>query len=80
MIAGQPIPYNEWDKFYKDADNSAVKEVMKNSFVVHYWSHYVKDSSVAYVMEREHLLYKIFEANCPLTEQHLLGRLIGFPY
>ena len=57
-----------------------MRDVIKNSFVVHYWNQKRKDSGAAYVIKEEHLLYKIFEANCPLTEEHLLGWLTGFPY
>ena len=31
-------------------------------------------------MNRSHPLYKIFEANCPLTYEHLLRNMEGTPY
>ena len=39
-----------------------------------------KHSSGRLAMNRSHPLYKIFEANCPLTYEHLLRNMQGTPY
>ena len=80
LTSGQPIPWPEWEKFYHSADDQLVREVTKESFAVHYWNRRRLASGVDYVLDKKHLLYQIFEANCPLTEERLLGRLIGSPY
>ena len=80
MVTGQPIAYWEWGKYYESTYDYAVREVTRNSFAVHYWNRLRRDSSVVHVLDEEHLLYKIFKANCPNTEERLLQRLVGFPY
>lgn len=80
MITGQPIPWWEWEKYYESGDDQALRELTKNSFAVHYWNRQRRDSSVNHVLEKEQLLYNIFKANCPLTEERLLQKLIGFRY
>ena len=34
----------------------------------------------SFLLDPEQPLYKIFEANCPATEKHLLRSFIGSPY
>ena len=80
IITGQPIPYPEWVRYYKSVDNYGVQELTKNSFALHYWNRMRTVSKMDIVLNEEHLLYKIFKANCPYTEQHLLKKLVGISY
>ena len=80
MTSAQPIPWWNWEKFYKSADGDMVREVTKDSFAVHYWNYMRLSSNVKYMLDKNHLLYQIFEANCPLTEERLLRKHIGSPY
>ena len=80
MTSAQPIPWSKWKKFFKSADGGVVREVTKDAFAVHYWNRMRLNSKVDYMLDKNHLLYQIFEANCPLTEERLLRRLIGSPY
>ena len=81
IITGQPIPYHEWARYYKSVKNyDWVQELTKNSFALHYWNRMRKVSKIDLVLNEEQLLYKIFKANCPYTEQHLLKKLVGIPY
>ena len=80
MTSAQPIPWWNWEKFYKSADGDMVREVTKDSFAVHYWNRMRLNSNVNYMLDKNHLLYQIFEANCPLTEERLLRKHIGSPY
>ena len=81
MTSAQPIPWNDWQKYYESADGDVVREVTKDAFAVHYYEHVMLDSAADHLrVDKNHLLYQIFEANCPLTEKLLLRRLIGSPW
>ena len=69
------------------------RELLRDSFAVHYWNHCRTYRNTAnrcvtgraetrreYLLDPQHLLYRIFEANCPVTEKNLLRHLIGHPY
>ena len=79
MTSAQPIPWNSWRKYYKSADGDVVREVTKNAFAVHYYNSVMLNYGKAdhLRVDKNNLLYQIFEANCPLTEERLLRRLIG---
>ena len=52
------------------------------SFAVHYWNHMRarEEKDKRLTVKRGHPLYKIFEANCPLTYEHVLRDMEGDPY
>ena len=81
MNSAQPIPWYSWRKYYESADGDVVREVTKDAFALHYYEHVMLDSKADHLrVGKNNLLYQIFEANCPLTEERLLRRLIGSPY
>ena len=77
--AGYGVSYRAFHKFYDKDGVKFVEEATKDSFAVHYWN-YMRVASKKIVIEEQHPLYKIFKANCPLTEKYLLRNLTGSPY
>ncbi len=53
------------------------------SFAVHYWDRtLITNTEQTIPMDPEHVLYKIFEMGCPVTEKILLRHMAysGVPY
>ena len=106
-MAGQPISWWRWEKYFESSHiKNLNKDLLKDSFAVHYWNHCRTYRSTVnrcdgnrygtktwserqrlniiaereFLMDPEHLLYRIFTENCPVTEGNLLANLIGSPY
>ena len=69
---GYAIPFDEWHKFFDKSEASNVEEETKSSFAIHYWNYKRRVSKKNILLQPEQPLYKIFKANCPATEEHLL--------
>ena len=78
--AAYGLPAEEWYKFFEYNEVSYVEEMTRRGFAVHYWNYMRVNSRKRYAMKPKQPLYKIFQANCPATEEHLLRKLIGCPY
>ena len=77
--AGYHIGWGGWHKFFEsDKDGTLLKELYEKSFAVHYWNKMRKGQKI--LINPQHLLYKLFKANCPATEKNLLQNLIGSGY
>ena len=77
--AGYGVSYAAWHKFYQNDGAKFVEEMTKESFAVHYWN-YMRVASKKIALAEHQPLYKIYKANCPVTEEHLLRNLTGSPY
>ena len=83
-----------WDKYFEPFESDDLnKDLLENSFAVHYWNHCRtyrsmhnrcvtgrRETQREYLLDPDHLLYRIFKANCPVTQKNLLRNLIGHPY
>ncbi len=46
------------------------------SFAVHYWDRtLIANTDQTVYMDKEHVLYKVFEMGCPVTEKHILREM-----
>ena len=80
--AAYGVAYGRWRMFYEERQSDVVEALTRDSFAVHYWNHMrvQEDRNKEWVVKAEHPLYKIFAANCPLTEERLLRDFVGSPY
>ena len=79
-FAAYSVPWGKWQAFYDKRAVKYVDDVSRNSFAVHYWNHMRIFTSNVLILDPQQPLYKIFKANCPVTEKGLLRKIIGLPY
>ena len=78
--AGYPIGYGRWQIYFDGNKTTTVAEETRSSIAIHYWNHMRATGEKDILLDPKHPLYKIFRANCPITEAHLLQHLVGSPY
>ena len=66
--------------FFNSDNAKEVTDMTRESYFVHYWNHMVRWSKKEILLNPEQPLYKIFESNCPLTEEALLRNMVGEPF
>ena len=66
--------------FFNSNKAKEVADMTRESFFAHYFNTMMWRSKMKILMDREQPLYKIFESNCPLTEETLLRNMIGDPF
>ena len=66
--------------FFNSDNAKEVTDMTRESFFVHYWNQMVRWSKKEILLNWDQPLYKIFESNCPLTEEVLLSNMIGQPF
>ena len=66
--------------FFNSGEAKEVTDMTRESFFVHYWNQMVRWSKDEILLNPEQPLYKLFESNCPLTEEALLRNMIGDPF
>ena len=75
------LPYQDWWKLFHHEEESAVMELFRESFAVHYWSAMERlGDKGPRKMEADHPLYHLFKESCPLTEELELRPRLGTPY
>ena len=78
--SGYPIGYGDWQMFFDRDQTARIEEETRSSFAIHYWNYMRTSSEKDISLDPNHPLYKIFRANCPITEAHLLQDFVGYPY
>ena len=74
------IDYQRWKMFFNSDKAKQVADMTRDSFFVHYWNTMMRWSKKKILLNSEQPLYRIFESNCPLTEEVLLRNMIGDPF
>ena len=69
------ISYGSWEMFFSTPSDAMWNLLHAKSFGTHLWNSMRKNSGV--VLKSDQLVYKLFEAHCPLTLENLLQFQIG---